>query len=152
MDESRSFDVYDVCPTPTPEEADAASACSGPHCDAGRFRASESLFGLVEIPSPCIRLMQIVRGRPRRAVGTFSKHEIKLISEIRSRLDEPSKHFLLSFHAVKPDWNLFGLPHVRSLPAIRWKLMNLECLHSSRPEKYLAMIESLSAMLSGARE
>jgi hypothetical protein len=62
------------------------------------------------------------------------------------------KHFLLSFHAVKPDWNLFGLPRMRSLPAIRWKLMNLECLHSSQPEKYLAMIESLSAMLSGARE
>ncbi|HTF62183.1 MAG TPA: nucleotidyl transferase AbiEii/AbiGii toxin family protein, partial [Edaphobacter sp.] len=63
----------------------------------------------------------------------------QLISEIRSRLDEPSKNFLLSFHAVKPDWDLFGLPHVKSLPAIRWKLMNLERLQSSQPEKYLAI-------------
>jgi predicted nucleotidyltransferase component of viral defense system len=52
----------------------------------------------------------------------------QLISEIHSRLDEPSKRFLLSFHALKPDWEFSGLPHMRNLPAVRWKLMNLERL------------------------
>jgi predicted nucleotidyltransferase component of viral defense system len=70
----------------------------------------------------------------------------QLISEIRSRLDEPSKRFLLSFHALKPDWELSGLPHMRNLPAIRWKLMNLERLKAEQPDKYLAMVKSLETM------
>jgi predicted nucleotidyltransferase component of viral defense system len=54
----------------------------------------------------------------------------QLISGIRSRLDESSKRFLLSFHELKPEWNLLALPNARNLPAIRWKLMNLERLRS----------------------
>jgi predicted nucleotidyltransferase component of viral defense system len=70
----------------------------------------------------------------------------QLISKIRSRLDEPSKRFLLSFHALKPDWEVSGLPHMRNLPAIRWKLMNLERLKAEQPDKYLAIVKSLEAM------
>jgi predicted nucleotidyltransferase component of viral defense system len=76
----------------------------------------------------------------------------QLISEIRSRLDEPSKRFLLSFHALKPDWELSGLPHIRNLPAIRWKLMNLQRLQAEQPEKYPAIIKSLELMLSGEQQ
>lgn len=75
----------------------------------------------------------------------------QLISKIHSLLDEPSKHFLLSFHALKPDWELSGLPHIRNLPAIRWKLVNLERLRAEQLEKYSAMVESLEIMLSGER-
>ena len=73
----------------------------------------------------------------------------QLISEIRFSLDEPSKRFMLSFHALKHDWELSGLPHMRNLPAIRWKLMNLERLQAEQPEKYPAIIKSLEVMLSG---
>jgi predicted nucleotidyltransferase component of viral defense system len=72
----------------------------------------------------------------------------QLISGIRSRLDESSKRFLLSFHKLQPDWDLLGLPNVRNLPAIRWKLMNLERLRSEQPVKYQETLESLEATLS----
>jgi hypothetical protein len=38
---------------------------------------------------------------------------------------------------------------MRNLPAIRWKLMNLERLQAEQPEKYPAIIKSLEVMLSG---
>jgi predicted nucleotidyltransferase component of viral defense system len=72
----------------------------------------------------------------------------QLISEIRSHLDESSKRFLLSFHELKPDWDLLGLPNVRNLPAIRWKLMNLERLQTEQPVKYQETLENLEATLS----
>jgi len=73
----------------------------------------------------------------------------QLISEIRSRLDERFMRFLLSFHELKPDWELLGLPGVANLPAIRWKLMNLALLQAKQPEKYLVLIHDLGAMLRG---
>jgi predicted nucleotidyltransferase component of viral defense system len=72
----------------------------------------------------------------------------QLISEIRSHLDEASKRFLLSFHALKPEWDFLRLPNVRNLPAIRWKLMNLERLRIEQPVKYRETLQNLEAMLS----
>jgi len=45
----------------------------------------------------------------------------QLVSERRSRLNERAMRFLLSFHELKPDRALLGLPDVSNLPAIRWK-------------------------------
>ncbi len=72
----------------------------------------------------------------------------QLVAEIRSRLDETSKLFLKSFHAFRPDWDLISSPTGRNLPAIRWKLMNLERLQTESPEKYQAMLQELDAALS----
>jgi predicted nucleotidyltransferase component of viral defense system len=72
----------------------------------------------------------------------------QLVAEIRSRLDETSKLFLRSFHALSPDWNLISSPAIRNLPAIRWKLMNLERLQTENPEKYQVMLQELDAALT----
>ena len=71
-----------------------------------------------------------------------------LVAEIRSRLDETSKVFLRSFHTLTPDWNLIRSPTLRHLPAIRWKLMNLERLQIENPEKYQTILQQLDAALS----
>ena len=72
----------------------------------------------------------------------------QMVTEIRSSLDETSKLFLRSFHALRPDWNLISSPTIRNLPAIRWKLMNLERLQTENPEKYRAILQELDAALS----
>jgi hypothetical protein len=72
----------------------------------------------------------------------------QMVVEIRSRLDEPSKLFLRSFHRLRPDWDLINSPTIRSLPAIRWKLMNLERLQTENPGKYQTMLQELDAALS----
>jgi predicted nucleotidyltransferase component of viral defense system len=71
-----------------------------------------------------------------------------LVAEIHSRLDETSKLFLRSFHTLRPDWDFINSPNVRNLPAIRWKLMNLERLRTENLEKYQAMLQELDAALS----
>jgi predicted nucleotidyltransferase component of viral defense system len=72
----------------------------------------------------------------------------QLVEEIRSRLDESSKLFLKSFHTLNPDWNFISSPAIPNLPAIRWKLMNLERLQTENPEKYLAVLQELDSALS----
>ena len=72
----------------------------------------------------------------------------QLVAENRSRLDETSKVFLRSFHTLTPDWNLIRSPTLRHLPAIRWKLMNLERLQIENPEKYQTILQQLDAALS----
>ena len=72
----------------------------------------------------------------------------QLVAEIRSRLDERSKLFLGSFHTLRPEWNLLSTPAIRDLPAIRWKLMNLERLQTENPEKYQAVLQELDATLT----
>ena len=72
----------------------------------------------------------------------------QMVVEIRSRLDETSKLFLRSFHTLRPDWDLINSPTIRTLPAIRWKLMNLERLQTENPGKYQTMLQELDAALS----
>ena len=103
------------------------------------------------------RLKDIRQAFEREFVGmTVSETSLKmlleireqLVAEIRSRLDETSKLFLKSFHALRPDWDLLSSPTICSLPAIRWKLMNLERLQTENPEKYQAMLQELDEALS----
>lgn len=81
------------------------------------------------------------------ALDTLLATREQLISEVRASLDETSKLFLRSFHALRPDWELISFPTVRYLPAVQWKLMNLERLQIENPDKYQNLLASLDAML-----
>lgn len=45
---------------------------------------------------------------------------------ITSLLDELDKNFLLSLKRGDPEWHLLGIENIDQLPAIRWKLVNIE--------------------------
>jgi len=49
----------------------------------------------------------------------------RLIDEIRGRLGEREKQFLLLMKRGEPDWDLLALGRARELPAVKWKLHNL---------------------------
>lgn len=55
----------------------------------------------------------------------------QLIHEIRSRLGDPEKRFLLSVKQGKPDWGLLDLGRAQELPAVKWKLHNLRSMSAS---------------------
>jgi predicted nucleotidyltransferase component of viral defense system len=82
------------------------------------------------------------------SLDTLLSTRERLIAKIHSLLDETSKLFLRSFHELKPDWNLISSPNIRNLPAVRWKLINLERLQTENPEKHRAMLQELDAVLS----
>lgn len=70
----------------------------------------------------------------------------RLQADIRSRLKGDTAAFLLSLHDAEPDFRLIGLAEAVDLPAVRWKLVNLERLRQSDPEKHMAHREALKRL------
>jgi len=60
----------------------------------------------------------------------------RLHEDISTRLTGPVVAFLRSLHDAEPDFRLIGLPDSAKLPAVRWKLFNLEKLKRENPKKH----------------
>jgi predicted nucleotidyltransferase component of viral defense system len=71
----------------------------------------------------------------------------RLHGDIRARLSGDIAAFLLSLHDAVPEFTRIGLPDVANLPAIRWKLINLERLKRDDPEKHAAQRAALERLL-----
>ncbi len=50
----------------------------------------------------------------------------QLTEVISNTLTDNEKQFLLSFKAMKPQWDLLGLDGIEKLPAVKWKMINLK--------------------------
>lgn len=72
----------------------------------------------------------------------------RLITEVRSRVSGDAAEFLLSVHDGEPKFDLIGLPAGAKLPAIRWKLINLERLRDQDPKKHAAQRAQLEEAIS----
>ena len=59
-----------------------------------------------------------------------------LHADIGSRLTGVVADFLISLHNAVPDFRLIGIPEAADLPAVRWKLLNLERLKRTNPQKH----------------
>ena len=70
-----------------------------------------------------------------------------LIRMIENKITDEDKKFLLSFESGKPDWNLFPLEILKDLPAIKWKLLNIQQLIKLNPKKHDLMINELKMTL-----
>jgi len=57
------------------------------------------------------------------------------------------KRFLLSLVKLEPDWSLISCPHLQDLPAVKWKLQNLEKLKKRNPGKFKLQEDELSEKL-----
>lgn len=68
----------------------------------------------------------------------------RLIADLNKALTEDQRKFLLSFKARRPDWNLLGIEGVDKLPAVRWKMYNLERMPR---ERYRQAYEKLERVL-----
>lgn len=60
----------------------------------------------------------------------------RLRRELRSRLTDDHRQFLLGLVRGEPPWEAMRCRHLSELPAIRWKLQNLAKLKRSSPDKY----------------
>ena len=76
----------------------------------------------------------------RNALADTSR---RLHADIKSRLKDEVANFLLSLHDAAPDFGLIGLPDAGGLPAVRWKLINLEKLKQADPEKHAVQRRAL---------
>lgn len=70
-----------------------------------------------------------------------------LIETIQKRIIDNDKKFLLSFEMGEPNWDLFPHKVLKDLPAIKWKLLNIEKLKKANPKKHEQMIVYLKKLL-----
>jgi predicted nucleotidyltransferase component of viral defense system len=71
----------------------------------------------------------------------------ELIKKLRELLTENDKKLILSFESGNPDWSLFPIPIIKDLPAINWKLLNIQKLIQENPDKHKKMIQMLTEIL-----
>jgi len=72
----------------------------------------------------------------------------RLRTEIPQRLTMNQKRFLVGLSQAAPDWSLLKCPHAEELPALRWKLANLETFRSKRPDDFHRQAEALMEQLT----
>jgi hypothetical protein len=71
----------------------------------------------------------------------------RLFADLPAALTDAQRAFLLGLVKGEPDWSLVTCPHLRDMPAIRWKLKNLTRLAQSNPEKFAQQSSELEAKL-----
>jgi predicted nucleotidyltransferase component of viral defense system len=60
----------------------------------------------------------------------------RIRQELPKALTDAHRRFLLSFVRAEPDWSLMPFEHLKDMPAIRWKLFNLEKLRTTNKTRF----------------
>lgn len=81
------------------------------------------------------------------ALETLLDARSRLRRDLPGRLSEAHKQFLAGLAHAQPDWSLLQCRHAAELPALRWKLSNLETFRKRRPEDFEAQANALQAGL-----
>jgi hypothetical protein len=68
-----------------------------------------------------------------------------IIAEMVAKMPDDQRQFLIGFKKGEPDWDLLALPHVKDLPAVRWKQQNLDKL---APDRRAALVAALEVALA----
>lgn len=71
----------------------------------------------------------------------------RMLQELQQGLDARERNFLISLAWNRPDWNQLGIAHLAELPAVRWKLHNLEQLAKTNPKKFASQAAALEDAL-----
>ena len=80
-------------------------------------------------------------------LDTLMQMQARLIKELPKQLTPAHRDFLMSLVQGEPAWELMPMQHLRELPALKWKLMNLAPLKKSSAKRFAAQTELLAARL-----
>lgn len=84
---------------------------------------------------------------PLRIEELLSARE-RMVRELQRGLTAAERRFLLSLVAADPEWSLLGVGHLERLPALQWKLQNLQRLRDANPRKFAQQSAALARLLS----
>lgn len=71
----------------------------------------------------------------------------RLFQELPGRLTDRQRRFLVSLTRAEPEWDLVECPHAGELPALRWKVANLQTFRQRRPEEFRRQLTELETRL-----
>lgn len=66
-----------------------------------------------------------------------------LAIEIRQSITSNEKQFLISLASGKPNWELMPFAHLKELPALQWKLLNINNMDAKKREQQTDTLEKL---------
>ena len=72
----------------------------------------------------------------------------KLKKDLLERLEPRHREFLLGLVQCNPDWSLLTCGHLAQLPAIRWKLQNLEKLRDKNRKRFDLQYRELASLVA----
>ncbi|MDR2723591.1 MAG: nucleotidyl transferase AbiEii/AbiGii toxin family protein [Holosporaceae bacterium] len=67
----------------------------------------------------------------------------QLINELNMSYSDADKEFLVSFFECSPKWNLINIYKLDELPAVKWKMKNLELLKENNGIKFKSQVRNL---------
>jgi len=79
------------------------------------------------------------------SLETLAEARARLQRELVVRLTGRQRQFLIGLARAEPDWSLLTCRHAQELPALRWKLSNLEAFRKRRPEDFEAQARALES-------
>lgn len=79
---------------------------------------------------------------------SLHKTQERLMTELPLALAPYHREFLLSLVQARPQWSLLPFNHLHEMPALKWKLQNLERLRSGNAKKFTLQHEELAQRLS----
>ena len=74
-----------------------------------------------------------------------TRHQI--IELIINSITAKEKHLLYSFESGNPRWEMFPYTVIKQLPAVQWKLLNINKLKKDNPHKHHQLLSSLEKVL-----
>lgn len=81
-------------------------------------------------------------------LATLLSTRTRLRKELSLRLTPEQRHFLISLSQAQPEWELLKCQHAADLPALRWKMENLQKFKKKRPEDFAAQARELEHRLT----
>ena len=83
------------------------------------------------------------------SLETLLKVRSDLKADLPKALTSNHKQFLLSLVKLEPAWDLMPFRHLKDLPALKWKMANLEKLRASKPEVFTIQYTALAERFAG---
>ena len=81
------------------------------------------------------------------SLDTLLATRARLRAELPKRLTGGQRQFLKGLARAQPDWTLLQCVHATELPALRWKLANLETFRKRRPRDFESQAKELDTKL-----
>lgn len=63
-------------------------------------------------------------------------------------LSDSERDFLIGLFNCEPDWERLPYPHANEVPALAWKLRNLEIFRAKRPDEFARQNARLAELLA----
>jgi predicted nucleotidyltransferase component of viral defense system len=84
-------------------------------------------------------------GMTREEISLETLYEARdeLIKVILGGLDSDEKRFLLSLKRGEPEWDALGIAHLKELPALQWKLKNIQKMDKQKRAEALRRLEKV---------